>query len=267
MRADSPPAAVYADRVRLRQVLINLLSNSIKYNRPGGTVTIDWELTHHGRLRLDIMDTGVGIASEDLQLLFQPFSRLYLSQSSVEGSGIGLALSKQLVELMHGKIAVRSTIGVGSTFSVELPCARHCLECNQLLDCSERLTENASPKLPSILFIRNSSERTACIRAELEERYQIRVWEAHSGAEGLRLATQQRPDLIVTDLNLPDMTATQFLRQWRSAHPGNGTPVIAVCDGISPFEMNRSGNEGFYAFLPSPLEITSIAHLLPAARR
>jgi PAS domain S-box-containing protein len=238
---DPPPTGdvlVVADRQRLNQVLLNLLSNAVKYNREGGTASVRFEPSD-GRMRISVRDDGAGIAQEKLALLFQPFERLGAEQTAVEGTGLGLALSRGLAEAMGGTIGVESEVGRGSTFWIELaPAGSHA--------GPEPLAEESAQGAPSapnttgvVLYIEDNRTNLRLMQRILQLRPGVRLVHAFRGDDGLRLVREHHPDLVLLDLHLPDMSGEEVLRQISrdgvlrripvailSADPASGTTAL-----------------------------------------
>jgi PAS domain S-box-containing protein len=272
LRADHEPVAgahVMADQQRLKQVLINLLSNAVKYNREGGLVTIRLITCPHGRLRLLVSDTGPGIEEAKLEKLFEPFERLGAEATGIEGTGLGLTLSRGLVELMGGSISVESEVGRGTTFAVEL---RRAAEPEGVL---EQAADNApSGVLPglgpcTILYIEDNDANFRLIERFLEERPGISLLSAKEGRAGLRVAVEQRPDLVLLDLHLPDVHGTEVLARLRRNPLTRSTPVIVVTADATRSRSKLLLEAGAQAYLTKPLDlerlIVTISEVLAAA--
>ncbi len=247
--------AVRADRQRLSQVLLNLLSNAVKYNRPGGTVGISCEpAAQAGFLRLSVSDTGLGIAPADLGKLFVPFERLGAEGDGVEGTGIGLALSKRLAEAMGGTIGVVSTPGRGSTFFIDLPAS------GVAVSTAGPSTEPASGGLvtggPTVLYIEDNPSNYALVEQLLEwQRPSIRLLGAGLGQLGLDMARGHLPDLILLDLQLPDLTGEEVLRQLRADEGTSDIPVIMISADATAEKPRRLLDAGAQGYLTKPLRV------------
>ncbi|HVF10045.1 MAG TPA: PAS domain S-box protein, partial [Abditibacteriaceae bacterium] len=203
---------VMADRQRLTQVLLNLLSNGVKYNVPGGRVSLSCEPGEDNRLRINVTDTGPGIAPEKMARLFNPFDRLGAEQSEVEGTGLGLALSRRLAEVMSGSLGVESTVGKGSTFWVELALVESPQERLQRTRAEAASTADAHEGHPStVLYIEDNLANLSLIETILTDRPEITLLSALQGRLGLELAWQHHPDLILLDLHLPDLGGDEVL--------------------------------------------------------
>ncbi len=233
-------SVVCADPTRLKQVVLNLLSNAIKYNREQGTVRVD-SARHGDRLRFAVSDSGRGIASEHLPRLFQPFERLESSYEGIEGSGVGLALTKRLLEMMAGSIAVDSRIGVGSTFRCDLPLALP--------------VAGAHGRRRRVLHIDDHPANLKLLRKLLGARSEVELATADSGELGLALARAAPPDLIVLDLDLPGEEGLVTLSRLRAQPATAAVPVIALRASAMADDVDQDGNQGFAACLSKPLDV------------
>jgi CheY-like chemotaxis protein len=251
----STPAAiadVRADQLRLRQVLINLVSNAIKYNRPGGAVALTALAAPGDQVRFVVTDTGIGIAPERQQDLFQPFNRLGAEYTGIEGTGIGLALSRQLVESMNGKIGFTSELGRGSTFWVELP--------------AEAASTGAADRTPaahgtpasggySLLYIEDNPASLRLMEHLISTLPGVAMLSAPTPQLGLDLAVAHRPDVIVLDLNLPGMHGMEVLNRLKGTAETRSIPVIALTAAAFPSDMKRGFAAGFFRYLTKPLDV------------
>jgi CheY-like chemotaxis protein len=257
LRADSSVQNQYyvlADTQRLKQILLNLLSNAAKYNRKRGTVTVSCETPRPGWLRLNVADTGGGIPADKLGRLFTPFDRLDAERTTVEGTGLGLALSKRLAEAMNGTLGVHSEVGVGSTFWVELPLTRKGTGELTLPEETAWSTENASAQRPTILYIEDNAANVALVRRILSHRH-VNLLVASSGEGGLEMARKRNPSLVLLDLGLPDLSGEEVLRQLRSSPATRRTPVVIVSADALPKNIQRLWAAGINEYLTKPLDI------------
>ena len=244
---------VTADYTRLKQVLINLISNAIKYNREGGQVLLDCE-QQDGRLQVNVRDTGPGIAADNLPHLFEPFNRLGAESGPVEGTGIGLALTRQLVTLMQGEIGVRSEEGVGSEFWFTLPLAEE--QSSSAADGDGRVPAAAADSQRSrILYIEDNPANQRLMEDIFDELDDCRLDVAHSAELGLELACSAVPDLILMDIDLPGMDGFQA-QQLLSRNPlTRHIPVVAVSAGAQSGNIRRAQQAGFAGYLTKPVDI------------
>jgi PAS domain S-box-containing protein len=257
LRAEVPgDLVVRADRLRLKQVLLNLVSNAVKYNRQRGSASIVAHPLDEFRLRVEVRDTGAGIAPERLPQLFQPFSRLGAEFGPVEGTGIGLSLSKRLVELMAGRIGVDSEPGRGSTFWIELPRDR-------LADPPppRPVADAAAPApLPAhelgVLCVEDNPANLALVEQILARHAGVRVIGAPSARLGLELARAHRPALVLLDIHLPEMDGYEALARLR-ADPATATiPVVALTAHAMPADARRAIEAGFDEYLTKPIDVS-----------
>lgn len=258
---ESSPLAelfVLADRQRLNQVLLNLLSNAVKYNRAGGRVTVSCARPAAGRLRMVITDTGAGIPRQKLQLLFRPFERLGAETSGVEGTGLGLTLARGLAEAMGGTLGVESDVDKGSSFWVELAL---CEDAGESLPASatEPTLEALIPVRPAlVLYIEDNVSNVRLMQRLLLDRPSITLLHAADGQIGLTLACARRPDLVLLDLHLPDVSGEEVLRQL-GADPGlRHIPVVVLSADATPGQVKRTLASGAVAYLTKPLDLRNV---------
>ncbi len=251
---DLPLPALRGDYTRLKQVLLNLLSNAVKYNRDGGLVTVRTEEVEAGAfLRICVADTGEGIPEAERSRLFQPFTRLANAGDGVEGTGIGLAITKQLVQLMGGRIGFDSTVGQGTTFWIEMPVSR-----TALLPAPANDEPVAAPMLPAditLLYIEDNPANLRLIEQVAAKLGHCRLLSAHNAELGLALARQHRPDLVLLDINLPGMDGYAALRELRRDPATAAIPVIAVTANAMPDDRDRALAAGFDDYLAKPIDI------------
>jgi len=250
-------AVVRADPIRLKQALLNLLSNAIKYNREGGSVRIDTRISNDGHLRISIIDTGIGIAQEKLGELFQPFNRLDADSRGIEGTGIGLALTRRIIDLMGGQIGVETEVGRGSRFWIDLPL--------DSLEAPRATMVAASPTAEStisssnrytLLYIEDDPANLKLVRQILALRLDIQLLSAHTSELGIELAQTRKPDIIMLDTDLPGTDTREVLDSLRSDPRSAGTPVVAITSDATPGEKQRGRSAGFSAFLTRPIDVS-----------
>lgn len=245
---------VKSDRVRLKQSILNLLSNAIKYNHPGGSVTIA-AVQQDKQLRISITDTGPGISEDDINKLFTPFERLGAEATGVEGTGIGLALTQKLLELMDAKIGVESKPGIGSTFWVDIPLSleqHHAIHPDSL----------ALPDVPiadsthySILCIEDNPANLKLIQRLLAIKPYIQFYSAHNAELGFELAQIHKPDLILSDINLPGMSGIDFINKVKQDQDLKSIPVVAISANAMHKDVEKGLQQGFAAYLVKPINI------------
>jgi CheY-like chemotaxis protein len=253
---------VRGDRQRLKQVLLNLLSNGVKYNRSGGTVTLRCSPTVDGGVRLDVADDGPGIGESDMGRLFIPFDRLGAEQTDVEGTGLGLALSKHLVEAMGGSLSAQSAPARGSTFTVELPAT---VGPEQQYEQMGGL-DDAMPIGPEVsgalLYIEDNAANLKLIERVIAGRPAYRLLTAMQGSLGLDLAKQHGPDLILLDLNLPDMPGSEVLRRLQTDPQTKDIPVVVISADATQDRIRKLLASGARAYLTKPLDVRRVLELV-----
>jgi PAS domain S-box-containing protein len=257
--------SVWADLQRLKQVVLNLLSNAIKYNREGGEVSVDCALVGAERLRLLIQDTGPGIAPDKLHRLFVPFDRLDAEQTRIEGTGLGLALSQRLIEAMNGTMGVDSTLDVGSTFWVELPLAEQVTQPHRRIP-PPALWE-ADPLARSILYIEDNLSNLELIEQVLDTRPGLRLISALQGRLGLELARKHRPDVILLDVHLPDLSGAEVLAMLQADADLRSIPVIILSADATMGQIERLRRAGARAYLTKPLDVPEFLQTLDEVLR
>lgn len=271
---------VLADRQRLKQVLLNLISNAVKYNSVAGSVTVTCVVAgdnepsddapsgeHTARLRLSVSDTGAGIPPENLNRLFNPFERLGAEKSGIEGTGIGLALSKRLVELMNGVIGVQSTPGQGSTFWLELPLVETPAAETPDAASGAEVNGNLRRAERTILYVEDNLPNLRLIERILARRDGIELISAMQGRIGLDLAREHQPNLILLDLHLPDINGDEFLRQLQADRHTSHIPVVMLSADATPGQIERllkppEGHSGARAYLTKPLDVRRFLDVL-----
>jgi len=267
--AASPDATcvqyVFADRQRLKQILLNLLSNAIKYNRVGGLVSLTCDRTSPTRMRIKVTDTGPGIAAEDLNLVFVPFERLGADRTDVEGSGIGLALSRRLAEAMSGFVGVESVVGHGSTFWIELPLVEGAVDRYERLDEHQLVPEPTDSMLSSVrnvLYIEDNLANLTLVERIVAHRPDLHIIPAMQGQLGLDLARQQHPAIILLDLHLPDTDGELVLQQLRDDPLTRSIPVIIISADATAGQVQRLQTAGASAYLTKPINVRELLRLL-----
>jgi CheY-like chemotaxis protein len=268
----SIPYFVDADRTRLKQVLINLLSNAIKYNQPNGTVVVDYTLIASERntperIRVSVRDTGAGLPPDMLQQLFQPFNRLGQERSTEEGTGIGLVMSKRLVELMGGRIGVESTVGSGSVFWFELNSTSEPqlgIDNSPPVTVAQALVQDDAP-LRTLLYVEDNPANLKLIEKLIARRSDMRLLSARDGSLGIELARANLPDVILMDINLPGISGIEALKILRADPSTAHIPVVALSANAMPRDVEKGLQAGFYRYLTKPIKIDEFMATLEAA--
>ena len=248
---------VLADKTRLKQVLLNLVSNGIKYNRKEGSVTLSVQLEEGSNLRINITDTGMGIPEEKLTQLFDPFNRLGAEGGEIEGTGIGMTISKKLIEVMNGSIGVTSALGKGSTFYVSLPV---CFLTLGKIESRNTPMDNAiasrkETKLFTILYIEDNPANLKLIEDILTDYPEVRLLSATHAQTGIDIALSQKPNLILMDINLPDIDGIDALKRLRNFEETHETPVIAMSANAMKKDIDRAMAVGFKTYITKPVDI------------
>jgi signal transduction histidine kinase/ActR/RegA family two-component response regulator len=264
--AFAEPVFVRADRIRFKQVLVNLLSNAVKYNRPGGSVLVDCTQATEGRVRISVRDTGQGLTPEQLRQLFQPFNRLGQEHSAEEGTGIGLVMSKLLVELMGGKLGVSSTPGAGSVFWYDLNASAAPVLLESKVDSATATL--ALPTLrPSrtVLYVEDNPANLALIEQLVARRPDLILLSANDAMAGLKIARESLPDVILMDINLPGINGHQALKILRETPSIAHIPTLAISANAMVGDIQKGLEEGFFRYLTKPIIVSEFMAALDEA--
>jgi hypothetical protein len=255
---------VHADQTRVKQVLINLLSNAIKYNREQGTIEVTCIAITPERIRVSIRDTGAGLAPDELTQLFQPFNRLRQEAGVEEGTGIGLVVAKQLVELMGGEMGVESTVGVGSVFWFELTSA----DAPQLVVEADETATPVTPQVPqgaplrTLLYVEDNPANLSLVEQLVARRPDLRLLTAVYGHLGIELARASLPEVILMDINLPDINGFEALRILRDDPATAHIPIVALSANAMPRDIEKGLEAGFFRYLTKPIKIMEFMDML-----
>jgi len=258
---------VQADRTRLKQVLVNLLSNAIKYNRKGGLVDVTCTAAEGGSTRISVADNGAGLSPEQLVQLFQPFNRLGQEAGSVEGTGIGLVVSRRLVELMGARIGVDSTVGVGSVFWIELEAAVGASAPPPADEHGARGWAAAAPghEVRTVLYVEDNPANLLLVDKLLQRRPDLRLLTATDGHRGLALARSQLPQVILLDINLPGISGYEVLALLHADPHTADIPVIALSANAMFHDIAKGLNSGFFRYLTKPIKVQELMNTLDEA--
>ncbi len=266
------PFFVHADRTRLKQILINLLSNAIKYNQSNGTVIVDCGLlAAHGdtpeRVHISVRDIGEGLLPDKLLQLFQPFNRLGQQRSMEEGTGIGLVMSKRLVELMGGVIGVDSKVGFGSVFWFDLNSTAAPVRAVTLAQptiIAHTQIHHTAP-LSTLLYVEDNPANLKLVEQLIARRTDIRLITAIDGNLGIQLARSEHPDVILMDINLPGISGIEALKILRDDPATAQIPVVALSANAMPRDIEKGLEAGFFRYLTKPIKLTKLMDTLELA--
>jgi CheY-like chemotaxis protein/anti-sigma regulatory factor (Ser/Thr protein kinase) len=261
---------VAADRQRLKQVLLNLLSNAIKFNSYGGTVRIRGAQVDDARVAIAVTDTGIGIAPADMPRLFHPFERLRSGAEDVEGSGLGLALTRGLLDAMDGSIDAVSTPGEGSTFTLELPgaAAVPAQPRKRALSGSRASLDRPDARddqTRTVLYIEDNTQNVELMEQVFAALDDLDLITAPDGEAGLELARASAPDLVLLDLHLPGIDGDEVLDRLRADAATNAIPVIVVSADATPAQIDALLARGALDYVTKPVDIARLVALIDDA--
>jgi CheY-like chemotaxis protein len=245
----NPPPPIMADAIRLKQALLNLLSNAVKFNAPGGRVEVSARSLNAEFVRISISDTGIGIPEEKATVLFEPFGRLDAERRGIEGTGIGLTITKELVERMKGTIGYSSTPGQGSTFWLDIPTAGPGISKDRAAAAGLDLgADQDNARETVILYIEDDLSNRQLFTEVVSHLPGTKLLSAHSAEEGIQIANDVRPDVIVMDINLPGMSGLEAARILREDANTRAIPVIALSAAAMPGDIEKGERAGLYPF-------------------
>jgi CheY-like chemotaxis protein len=260
------PCFVKADRTRVKQVFINLLSNAIKYNRAHGTVVVQYVTSVPGRIRVRVKDSGEGLSADKLAQLFQPFNRLGQEAGAEEGTGIGLVMTKRLIEMMGGIIGAESTVGAGSVFwiELELTAERPAVGGGPPFEPTDPLV-HAGAELRTLLYVEDNPANLMLVEDLIARRPDIRLLTALDGNNGIEIARARRPDLILMDINLPGLSGIRALKILAADPITAHIPVIALSANAMPRDIEKGLEAGFFRYLTKPIKVNEFMETLAVA--
>jgi signal transduction histidine kinase len=258
---------VLADATRVKQVLLNLLTNAIKYNARQGAVDVQCAESTPGRIRVSVRDTGAGLPPEDLAQLFQPFNRLGQEAGGVEGTGIGLVVAKRLVELMGGAIGAESTVGTGSVFWFELnsvAAPRFALSAGEAVESARAGTSRAA-RLHTLLYVENDPTNLKLVEKIIARHPDLRLLTAVNGKRGIEIARASQPDVILMDINMPGISGIEALKILHQDQSTAHIPLIAVSANAMPLDIERGMKAGFFRYITKPIKVNEFMDSLDMA--
>jgi len=248
---------IKADPTRIKQVLINLISNAIKYNKTNGQIFIKCQ-PKRDYMRISITDTGIGISADKIEQLFTAVNRLGAESSSTEGTGIGLVITKKIIELMNGQIGVNSQAGKGSTFWIDIPLALSKSpesQANKTEKPNTKQTAHLTGEVATVLYAEDNAANMSLVKQILKPYASIKLLCANEAVTGIKLVNEHQPDLILMDINLPGMDGFQALEQLRNEETTAHIPIIAVSANAMNIDIDRALAAGFNNYITKPLDI------------
>ncbi|NOR42278.1 MAG: response regulator [Gammaproteobacteria bacterium] len=257
---------VNADHTSLKQALLNLLSNAVKYNRQQGSVTVSYEFKNDKRLRINVIDTGKGISAKQQKQLFMPFERMDAGFGDVKGTGIGLTIAQQLIEMMGGAVGVKSTKGEGSNFWIELV-----LNDEQKAALPElaptRHTDRHEQQSKRIVYVEDEPINAHLMSEIIKKLTNHHLVIAKTGSEGLKLILEELPDLVLLDIGLPDMDGYKILEQMRAHPQAKKIPAIAVTARAMMDDVERGERAGFDDYIVKPVMAAELLKSIELTKR
>jgi len=252
------------DRGRLRQILLNLLSNAIKYNRSGGTVVVSVENRHKGMLRIFIKDTGFGIPANFADQLFEPFNRLGKESGEIEGTGIGLTITKQIIELLGGQIGFESEANEGSLFWVDVPVSVNSLEVaeNSISPIEQSVHKQMRNGSAKILYVEDNPSNLTLMSEVIAQLDDIEMEAAESAEIAFDQITKSRPNLIIMDINLPGLDGIEAIKKLKQDEDTKSIPIIALSAAAMPNQVKRGKDAGFLEYITKPIKVEEIQNAI-----
>ncbi len=261
------PLFINADRTRIKQVLINILFNAVKYNRPQGAVAVECTLVGERRVRISVRDTGIGLTTIQLSQLFQPFNRLGKEAGPEEGSGIGLVVTKRLVELMGGAIGAESAAGIGSVFWVEFTRAAApqpvVTDGEHLMDTPPKASDGRAQR--RVLYVEDNPANLELVAQLIARRRDLQMLSATDGLLGVEYARACLPDVILMDINLPGLSGTAAMKLLRADPATSHIPIIALSANAVPRDIQHALEAGFFKYLTKPIVVNQFMEALDVA--
>jgi CheY-like chemotaxis protein/anti-sigma regulatory factor (Ser/Thr protein kinase) len=266
--SESNKCYVKSDRQRLKQVLLNLVTNAVKYNIADGSVLIETAIipgqtTETEQVRISVSDTGVGIAPGDIPKLFTPFERIGAEKSATEGTGLGLAVVKKLVDAMGGRVGVESTHGKGSTFWIEMPLCKSQLESAEKSGILSEIRPEKEVGTGNVLYIEDNASNVELVDQILSTMHSgINLVTSMYGRDTVPIARNSNPDLILLDLNLPDIHGSEVLRLLQEEEQTRNIPVVVISADAMPKTIELLLKKGARKFLTKPLDVMELLKVI-----
>jgi signal transduction histidine kinase/AmiR/NasT family two-component response regulator len=261
------PRFINADRTRVKQVLINLLFNAIKYNRANGAVAVEGTLVPPHCFRISVKDTGVGLSPEQVQQLFQPFNRLGQEGGAEEGTGIGLVVTKRLVEAMGGRIGAGSTLGEGSEFWIEFELAVTpqfaAAEVDGVIAAMPMASGDTPPR--TVLYVEDNPANLDLVERLVARRPDLHLLSAADGNMGVQYARAYLPEVILMDINLPGLSGIEAMKILHAGAATAHIPIIALSANAVPRDIEKSLEAGFFNYITKPIKVNEFMHALDVA--
>lgn len=248
---------VETDPLRLKQVILNLISNAIKYNFKNGSVSISYEKLMNGSLRIGVRDTGCGISGSNKDKIFKPFERFHKDVSTIEGTGIGLAISKQFIELMGGLIGFESDVGEGSFFYIDMPISDKVSlpVLNEYESVIERSSLDEGARKKKLLYIEDIPANVDLVQQILSLRPNIELFSAANAIDGIKMAQEKCPDLILMDIHLPGMNGLEAFKELQTIQKVKTIPVIALTADAMTIDIKKAIDLGFHSYITKPIDV------------
>jgi signal transduction histidine kinase len=261
-----PGLCLMGDRVRLKQILLNLGSNAVKYNSEAGKITLDCEILKNNQVKIKVADTGEGLSEEDQKALFEPFQRLDAEGTEIEGTGIGLTITKNLVELMEGKLSVTSEVGKGSCFIIELQkvgdTGQKIEPVQEIGDGEEVKAKEEAVKL-TLLYVEDNPTNLNLVQQIIMEDFpEINLLDAPNAPLGLEMARAHKPKLILMDINLPGMDGFEAFEKLKTYEETKNIPVIAISANAMQKQIERAKEVGFAEYIVKPIDPNDFSETL-----
>jgi signal transduction histidine kinase/ActR/RegA family two-component response regulator len=248
---------VEVDPLRFKQIILNLISNAIKYNKPHGFVIVSYKKQKNGKMRLGIQDTGHGIAEDKKDKLFRPFERFDVNAEQIEGAGIGLTISKQLIEMMHGTIGFESTLGDGSLFYIDVPISDKASVAPEIEMPSGLFSAHSTlKKTKKVLYIEDIPANVDLVIDIFTYRPHIELLSATNALDGIKIAEAFIPDLILMDIHLPGMDGLEAFKKLRVIDATRKIPIIALTADAMDSDIKKALDMGFHSYITKPIDVS-----------